>query len=438
MTRRGKIRVMSFMLALVTVVSGLAAAGWIKALGLKTQIEYSYIRALSDLETYVTNIDASLEKCLYAGTSEQAVLLSAKVWREAGAAKICLAALPYSDNRLEKTEKFLSQVGEYAYALSLDTARGKNISNEDYKTLKRLSNYAGGLSVTITSMMNDISNRNYTVDEVEEELNGNAEEGKLSDMEATFEDYPTLIYDGPYSDHLVSQTPKLTQNKSKITVEEAKKIAAEFLDIAEGKIEQIGEQNGNLPLYEFNIGETYIAVTKSGGIVSTVNNTREIGETAYGTADALDAAEKYLRNKGISNMKYTYYIEQEDRLIINFAYELEGAVCYTDLIKVYVALDDLSIVGYEAEGYIINHYDRIKPQKIITKEQALNGISKYLTVEKENMAFIAPNGLNEYYTYEFQCVSEDGRQVLVYINAENGDAADMLLLVDTSGGMLTI
>lgn len=442
LSRRGRIRVISFMFAVLLVTAGIAVAGWVKAVGLKTQIEYSYIRALGDLETYVTNIDASLEKCLYAGTSEQAVMLSARVWREAGSAKTCLAALPYSDNRLDKTEKFLSQVGEYTYALSLNTANGGEISDEEYATLKKLSDYAGELSISIADMMNDISVQNYTIDEVEQELTGLYEEGegdgRFDNIEATFEDYPTLIYDGPYSDHLTSQKPKLTEGKEEVSANAAKSIAAEFIGKKQEEIELIGEQNGNLPLYEFTSGEIYVAVTKAGGIVSTVNNARQISGTNYGVSDALDAGEAYLQNRGITDMKYTYYIEQEDKLIINFAYVNDGAICYTDLIKIYVALDDLSIVGYEAEGYIINHTQREIPQDVISVGDALKSVSKYLTVEDGQAAFISPNGLNEYYTYEFQCVSEDGRQVLVYINAQTGAAADMLLLVDTPGGMLTI
>ncbi len=440
LSRRSKVRVISFMFALMLVTAALAVVGWVKAMGLKTQIEYSYLRALGELQAHVTNVDASLEKCLYAGTSEQAVMLSSRVWRDAGSAKTCLAALPYDDSRLDKTEKFLSQVGEYAYSLSLSTANGSEISDGDYGTLKQLSDYAGELKESIAQMVTDISQESYTLDEVENELNGSTapEEGRIKDFEATFEDYPTLIYDGPYSDHLTDRKPKFTEGKAHITQSEAQAVAAEFLGKKAEELTFISEQGGNLPLYEFSVEDTYISVTRAGGYVATVNDSRDIGETAYGVSDGLDSAEKYLQNRGIDSMKYTYYLEDGDRLTVNFAYSEKGAVCYTDLIKVTVALDNLSVVSFEAEGYIINHYSREIPQEVISVGQAMESVSKRLTVEGGQAAFITPRGLNEYYVYEFNCLSEDKRQVLVYIDAQNGRAVDMLLLEDTPGGTLTI
>lgn len=440
LSRRSRVRVISFMFALMLVVTALAIVGWIKAVGFKTQIEYSYLRALSDLQSHITNVDASLEKCLYAGTNEQAVMLSAKVWRDAGSAKTCLSALPYDDTRLDKTEKFLSQVGEYAYWLSLSAADGKLITDEDYDTLRQMSDYAGQLKESIAAMVTDISEENYTLDKVEKELSGNIppEEGRLSDFEATFEDYPTLIYDGPYSDHLTSQKPKFTEGKAHITQDEAKMTAADFLGKKAEELTFISKQEGNLPLYEFSAGETYISVTIAGGYIVTVNDNREIGDTAYSVSDGLDCAEKYLQNHGIDNMKYTYYLEDSDRLTVNFAHSENGAVCYTDLIKVTVALDNLTVVSFEAQGYILNHHNREIPKDVISVSEAMKSVSKRLTINDGQAAFVMPRGLNEYYVYEFKCQSDDNRQVLVYIDAKNGRAVDMLLLEDTPGGTLTI
>ena len=117
-SRRMRIRFYSYIIAIFAVVAGFAAMGWYQAYAMRMRIEYSYQRALNDLELYVGNIDVALQKSLYAGTPEQAVTMSAKVWREAGAAKACLASLPYTDTRLSNTQKFLSQVGEFAYSLS--------------------------------------------------------------------------------------------------------------------------------------------------------------------------------------------------------------------------------------------------------------------------------------------------------------------------------
>ena len=197
-------------------------------------------------------------------------------------------------------------------------------------------------------------------------------------------------------------------------------------------------QEGRLPCYEFT-GEGYsISITKQGGYVDNMNLQHPVSESNYGVQQALDAAAAFLASKGLPGMKETYYLEAQGQLIINYAWVQDGAVCYTDLVKVSVAMDDLSIIGYEGRGFLMMHKDREIPEEILTPEQALESVSRYLTVQNGQMAFISPGGLTEYYVYEFQCVAEDGQQVLVYVDAKNGREVDILLLLDTPGGTLTM
>ena len=48
----------------------------------------------------------------------------------------------------------------------------------------------------------------------------------FEDIEQTMTGYPTLIYDGPFSDHLLTQRPKLTRGLAAVTPEQALQIAA--------------------------------------------------------------------------------------------------------------------------------------------------------------------------------------------------------------------
>ena len=44
----------------------------------------------------------------------------------------------------------------------------------------------------------------------------NVTEG-FADFEEGFDAYPTLIYDGPFSDHILEKNPKMTANAKEIT-----------------------------------------------------------------------------------------------------------------------------------------------------------------------------------------------------------------------------
>ncbi len=444
-SRRMRIRFYSYIIAIFAVVAGFAAMGWYQAYAMRMRIEYSYQRALNDLELYVGNIDVALQKSLYAGTPEQAVTMSAKVWREAGAAKACLASLPYTDTRLSNTQKFLSQVGEFAYSLSRRAASGEAadaITEEERNTLKQLSGYANTLTEELAQMMNEVAAEDYSMGAINDELQGAYEpddtDGPFAKLDGTFEEYPMLIYDGPFSDHLETGEALVLKDKPEVSQEQALQAAADFLGLPADKLQFAGMQEGRLPCYEFT-GEGYsISITKQGGYVDNMNLQHPVSESNYGVQQALDAAAAFLASKGLPGMKETYYLEAQGQLIINYAWVQDGAVCYTDLVKVSVAMDDLSIIGYEGRGFLMMHKDREIPEEILTPEQALESVSRYLTVQNGQMAFISPGGLTEYYVYEFQCVAEDGQQVLVYVDAKNGREVDILLLLDTPGGTLTM
>ena len=79
-------------------------------------------------------------------------------------------------------------------------------------------------------------------------------------------------------------------------------------------------------------------------------------------------------------MKDSYYALNDGICVVNFA-QMEGdAICYTDLIKVGVALDNGEIVSIDARGYLMNHKDRTIPTPKVTKGQAQQRLSPKLTV----------------------------------------------------------
>ena len=52
-------------------------------------------------------------------------------------------------------------------------------------------------------------------------------------------------------------------------------------------------------------------------------------------------------------------------------------------------------------------------------------------------ALIPTSGKGEVLTYEFTTRSKDGQQILVYVNAANGEEEQILILIQTPNGTLT-
>lgn len=107
-------------------------------------------------------------------------------------------------------------------------------------------------------------------------------------------DYPTLIYDGPFSDHLLEQEPKLLDGREEVSVEQALDTAVRLT--GQSGLEADGEAAGQLPCYVFSGGTARATVTKQGGILSAYADYRTIQEAALSTEQALQRGREAARS----------------------------------------------------------------------------------------------------------------------------------------------
>ncbi len=456
-SKRNAIRIGSYLTALTVVLGAGAAVEYTRAQQYKHQLESSYMRSLGELSSYMASISTTLNKGIYAGTPTQLSTLSAQLWREAGSAKAALSSLPITQLELTNTYKFLSQVGDYAMTLSVRNAQGEAVTQGEMDNLTALLDYAGKMNQHISSLQQQISRGELTFDEIVQAAAQNQDgadtqqspsdgtDGSQNDqllsfneMEDSFTGYPKLIYDGPFSDHMLERQPLLTQGQPEISQEEAQNRAAGATGISAGSLTFSGEENSNMASYCFS-GENYdIGITKQGGYLAYLECAREIGDRALTNEQAVEKARAWLEGMGISSMKESYYESAGGVCTVNFAYTQEDVTCYTDLIKVGVALDNGQVVSVDARGYITNHHQREMAAPALTQQEALASVSSSLSAQGTGLALIPTAGLNEVLTYEFRCTSERGDNVLVYINAQTGEEEQILLLIETEDGVLTL
>ena len=152
---------------------------------------------------------------------------------------------------------------------------------------------------------------------------------------------------------------------------------------------------GNLPCYRFTAGDKSITISKQGGYVNAMLNSRMIGSAKLDFEGAAEKARGFLEQAGYPSMKESYYVINNNICTINYAYVQDGAVCYSDLVKVGVALDSGEIVSFSATGYLMNHHTRSVDYSPISSEEARASVSPRLTVEAESLCYVPSSGLNE-------------------------------------------
>ncbi len=456
MSKRAIARIVTFATALLLLLFAIILTFGIRAKKAELALEYSYLKAIEDLSTSADNINTSLKKGLYSGTANTMSAISNDLLLDSAAAKASLSQLAASEQSLEGANKFLSQVGNYALSLCKKLERGEKITDEEYNTLEKLCSYSEELknklweieqsvrgngeelSYKTVSKLSQISEDDIKSD------NGNSVQAglNLGSAEENSEGYPTLIYDGPFSDHILDKKPQMTKDAKEVTEDKAKKRAGEVSVVQEDELKLVNKEDGKMPSYVFesniNGEKTTVAVTKNGGYCSYMIRNRDVTESNIENQEAVNYAKSYLDELGIYNVQSTYYETVGNVCTVNFAYKENNVLCYTDLIKVKVAMDNGEILGFDGRGFLTNHKTRKFSDAKITEEQAKKIASPRLTIENVQKTLIPSDGEVETLCYELKCRTKDNQEVLVYINCETGVEEQILLLLKSETGTLTV
>lgn len=414
-------------------------------------LENQFQRMFSDMVVDVENIQVNLSKVMVTGSPKQNVLLFSDIMHLSYDAQEKLTQLPIAHGNVSRTEKFLSQVGDLSSALARNNLEGKPLSEDEKQMIEKLHNYSNYLSQEFISLQKDIVDDGMKIGEIREKANKKLKETNKNmittnflNIEEKMQEYPELIYDGPFSEHIKKRKSNLKGRN--IDKKEIKEIAKNFIgDKIKYETTCICEiEHSRVPAYVVELKSTQekdniatMAISKTGGHVLWMLDTRRIKETRILEKEGIKIAQDFLEKKGYKNMVPTYSLKYDGQMLINFAYMQDDVIVYTDLIKVKVALDDGRIVGFEGEGYLFNHHKRDISIPKISINEAKDKISGYTQALKPIMAIIPTEGGNEVLCYEFQVKYKEDT-FLVYINTENGEEQKILQLIIKDDGVLML
>ena len=432
---------------IAALIWGFTASKNAKAIEITNENQYN--RAFHELVGYVDNIDTLLSKAQLTKSPAQLAKLSSDIFRQSAEAKSCLGQLPTSEVQLDNTSKFLSQVGDYTYVLSQDMINGEEISQEQYDNLASMNEYAATLKNTLSDIENRIYSGEIRISDVNSKKRGTVADAAgnsiledLENVEKSFEEYPSMIYDGPFSEHIENRESVMLKNASDISQEDALIKAEEFLgNKGDGLTFEGLSENTAIQSYTFikntNDEQISISVTKKGGYILSYLDSKNFGEEKLNIEEATQKASQFLQQNGFYSMQSSYYEKSGSIATINFAYVQDNVTCYSDLVKVRVALDTGDIVGMESKGYLMNHCERELSMPKLTMEEAKSKISTGLEVSGTKLALVPKDSMREVLCYEFKGAF-NGKNFLVYVNADNGREEEIFLLIESEEGILTV
>ena len=409
-----------------------------KAKEYKTAVQSVYSGVYSGLVSEMSNLETELSKLQIVGTKSQYILLLDDVWHSCGTCSGYLAQVPASHADIAEMNSFIVRVGDYARVLAQNLLHGQAMTEKDMKQLSQMRTTCAELTDRISEHYKE---GKYPDDIMEKD--GYFSEAKYTTDE-TRQDYPTLIYDGPFSESAEKAKPKGLSGR---IIEEKQGLACARQYLKTGcELEFVGENDGDIPTFEYS-GKTAdgnhvdIAVTKQGGALCwfmTEAKGDESGVPAKSITKGYEkVAKSYLSAHGYKPMQSTYAQYYNGIVLINFAYKEGDVIIYNDLVKVWVDRQTSEVIGLDARNYIYSHTERDIPDPEITKAEAKMLVSENLKVEQVRLALIPTSPEKEALCYEFKG-KYAGDAYIVYINAVTGEEQQIFRIIDTEDGQLVI
>lgn len=437
----------AFALILILVLGAWGYRQYIEKISYHRFLQAQYDRSFYQLVSNVENIETSMGKLMVASSEKTIIPILDEIWREAFSGQEHLNQLPIGQPEIDNTSKFLTQIGDYAYSLTKKVASGQKLSQQDLATLTKLQNYAVFLGKNLQDLRKKIQG-GYELGNLRQK--GSQKMGKIdskilnvkmSRVNQTMTNYPTLIYDGPFSESLAKITPKGLVG-AEISYDRAVQIAKDFYGKPVESQNKYSPNNGEIKAYGIELKSpgklpVYINVSQKGGHVVWMMDQRTVNKINISRSQALKYAKKFLEKHGFKNMENTYFMKADGSVQFNFVPVQNGVYLYPDILKVKVALDSGDIIGFDATAYYINHTERKLEKPKLTEKEAEQKVSKNLKIEGRRLTLIPLESGKEVLAYEFKGTYK-GDTFYVYINALNGNEEKILKVIRTEHGDLTM
>lgn len=394
--------------------------------------ENNYQRAFHDLTYQMDILHDKIGTTLAMNSQKSLSPALADVWRITSEARAQVGQLPLTLLPFNKTEEFLSNIGNFSYRTAVRDLDKSPLSEDEYKALQRLYEQSDEIRSELRNVQHMALQNNLRWMDVEMALASGKEpaDNTIIDGFKTVEKRVTGFDEENLQDVTMSTFQKRDENYEhlegkKISKEEAIELAKKYAGINNVK-EAIAVENGKGAAFEFfsvnldnNDEGVSLDITKKGGYPIWLINHRDIGEQKISLNEALSKAEEYLNKQGYKNLGLVESLQYDTQGLFTFSTIIDDVRIYPETIKVKVALDNGQIVGFSATDYLKGQTKREIPEPQLSRKEAEEYINKNVKIMDHNLAIIENDLGEEVFCYEFLATLGNDTY-RVYINAENG------------------
>lgn len=349
-----------------------------------------------------------------------------------------LAILSYSGYDMSALVKFCNQVGDYSKYLVTKLTGGEELSEEDYNTLAKLYEATYSIGKKLNAVKDALMSGEKIVTGLDE-FNSHFAEIADSLVDGSIQ-YPSLIYDGAFSDSLEERQPKSLSGEDIDPEKQQDNITKILCDYKIKSVKYTGESDNGFTAYVYDVtledgSNVYLQLAKKGGSIVMWDKQFDSQQPTLSVEEGVVLAEQYMQKQGYENVKGVYACVTDSVLYVNICYVENDIVIYPDMIKIKVSLDDGKIIGFEGLNYIYNHTERSLETPAVTEGEVRNMDFGGLEVQSVRLALIPLDNGKETLTYEVYG-KVDNYAYYVFIDAKTGKAVEVLQVIDSDEGEL--
>lgn len=397
--------------------------------------ENTYQRAFHDLSYQVDLLHDKIGSTLAMNSQHSLSPALTDVWRITSEAQSDVGQLPLTLLPFNKTEEFLSKIADFSYQTAVRDLEKEPLNDKEYSTLNSLYTQAGDIQGELRKVQYLVLKNNLRWMDVELALATGKEnqdntiidgfktvEKKVAGYGETNEMNPTFT--------TVEQKDKTYRSLDGkvLTKKEAASVAQAYANIKDGNLKVNVEENGKGSDYGFysvslldkdTETEVNMDMTKKGGYPIWYINNRDVKKTNIDLNQAYTKASEFLKNHDFSSLELFESAQYGHIGLFNFVSSVNGVRIYPDSVKVKVALDDGSIIGFSADEFLkANKIREIETAKI-TENEAREKINSNVKIMEQGKALILNDLGEEVLCYEFLGTIKDDTY-RIFINADNG------------------
>lgn len=442
-----KVRAVVASLVVLVMAVGVLAVGYFSERNINDNYSYAledyYQRTFYELVDNVNNIELNLSKGMVAKGKIAKVEAFEQIERDCSTAISNLSRLPINHESINETTRLINQLGGYSYYLLQKLENDSAISVTDLEQLDTLYDYTIKAQESLNDFQRSINDDFSFVVEMLDNMDENQFSTTMSSLQSkvTGVEYPTLIYDGPFSDAVRNKEIK-GLGSTIITKEDAKtliweKIGAVFtID----EVEYVSNTQSTFSTFDYklirkNLPDMYVQVTEKGAMVINISSVSSNGDKKLTLDESKAKAEEFAKVLDFEDLKAVWGTIINNTAYINLTTYINDTIIYPEMVKVKVDITTGNVIGWEATNYAYNHTKRTNLSPQITATKARESVDERLTISTQKLCVIPLEYKQDILCYEFKCTLNN-YTYYVYINANTGVEENILRVIQTNDGEL--